>query len=164
MDNEDAAHHHAGPRPAEIIAAQQVQPHVETLKKGILQLLAAAEAYGRIPDEVDGLINTVRRRFTELWKEGKIRPTELTRLNRRGNPETVWVLGRDDAGMTAARVKPAARIQALEAMVLKLTVAGQDLRGRLWHHAEHPYTHSYSAHCACDSCLVTRAFDALVQP
>ena len=44
-----------------------------------------------------GLINTIRRRFTDLWKEGKIRhhPTLLSRKNLAGNDCVSWVIGTD---------------------------------------------------------------------
>ena len=70
-----------------------------------LQILAELERCGQLtgltPDEFvemhGGLINTVRRRFTDLWKEGKIRhhPQSLTRKNSAGNQCVAWVLGND---------------------------------------------------------------------
>jgi len=63
--------------------------------------LEAAVESGLTPDEFvlkhGGLINTIRRRFTDLWKEGKIKhhPTLLTRKNLAGNDCITWVLGKD---------------------------------------------------------------------
>lgn len=99
------APHHADPRQSELFAAKKVKPHVETLKAKILRLMAESGQAGLIPDEVDGLINTIRRRFTELWKDGFIKPTDRMRANTRGNPETVWVLGRDPV-LRVTRGKP----------------------------------------------------------
>ena len=79
-----------------------------------LQILAELERCGQLtgltPDEFvemhGGLINTVRRRFTDLWKEGKIRhhPQSLTRKNSAGNQCVAWVLGNDpEAYQTRAK-------------------------------------------------------------
>ena len=79
-----------------------------------LQILSELERCGQLagltPDEFvemhGGLINTVRRRFTDLWKEGKIRhhPQSLTRKNSAGNQCVAWVLGNDpEAYQTRAK-------------------------------------------------------------
>lgn len=72
------------------------------MKEQILAALEAQGAAGLTPDEyadrTQGLINTVRRRFTDLWKEGKIKPTEQERSNAAGNATTVWSLGFDPEG------------------------------------------------------------------
>ena len=70
-----------------------------------LQILGELERAGQLagltPDEFaemhGKLINTVRRRFTDLWKEGKIRhhPKSLTRKNKAGNSCVTWVIGHD---------------------------------------------------------------------
>lgn len=168
----ETAPHHEQPRPAELAAAEKVGAHVETLKGQILWRVTNCGDAGLIPDEVPGLINTVRRRFTDLWKEGKIRPTDRTRENRHGNPETVWILGRDpkldaqarygEPGYRTSYQRLAKRVEELEDKIADLNAAGETLKKRLWYHAEHQHTHSYSDNCACASCEATRVFDALV--
>lgn len=87
---------HADPRPTETAALEKVAPHLKKMKRHIYDAVAASGADGLTPDELPCfLINTCRRRFTDLWKEGLIRPTALTRKNARGNPCTVWVIGSD---------------------------------------------------------------------
>jgi hypothetical protein len=67
----------------------------------IYEMNIAGALKGITPDEFvemnGGLINTVRRRFTDLWKEGKIlhHPDSLTRKNNAGNSCVAWVLGCD---------------------------------------------------------------------
>lgn len=98
--DQQAGHTHGDARPAELAAALTVAPHLKKMKRDIVLFTQAAGGYGITPDEVQratgGLINTIRRRFTDLWKEGQLRPTDCTRLNARGNLETIWVIGRDE--------------------------------------------------------------------
>lgn len=107
MSNEP--HLHAQPRTSEVAAAAAVAGQIVALKTGILAWAKRAGEHGLTPDEYSAetgaLINTVRRRFTDIWKAGQLRPTELTRKNRRGNPETVWVLG-EDPNVRRRQAKP----------------------------------------------------------
>ena len=93
-------HVHREGHATERMAASKADLSAQPIKRHILALLAE-EPGGITPDEYclefGGLINTVRRRFTDLWKEGKIRhhPGGLTRVNVSGNECVVWVLGED---------------------------------------------------------------------
>ncbi len=93
-------HTHRKGSSTEIQAAGKAAKSAPSIKKRILHRLSEEGPRGLTPDEFCeesiGLINTVRRRFTDLWKEGKIRhhPT-LIRKNNAGNECTVWVLGTD---------------------------------------------------------------------
>ncbi len=95
------AHTHRDGLHTEFAAAEKASMGAESIKKKILRLLTQFPT-GFTPDEfVDqdgGLINTVRRRFTDLWKEGKIKhhPYGITRTNDAHNECVVWVLGRDE--------------------------------------------------------------------
>lgn len=91
----DTPHVHADPRPTETAALEKIAPHLKKMKRDIMLAAHAAGDLGITPDEQPGLINTVRRRFTDLWKEGLIKPTGRTRNNANGNPCTVWVIGSD---------------------------------------------------------------------
>lgn len=96
---------HAQPRASELAAAEKVAPKVASIKGSIWAMISFRGDIGLTPDEysayTDRIINTVRRRFTDLWKDGIIRPTIMTRPNRRGNQETVWVVGRDENALGA---------------------------------------------------------------
>lgn len=78
---------------------------------------------GLTPDEfckeVNGLINTIRRRFTDLWKEGKIRhhPESMTRLNDSKNECVVWILGKDPNLKMSRFEKMSAEITRLQALL-----------------------------------------------
>lgn len=111
--------HHSEPRPAEYEAAILIAPHLKKMKRDIMVKAVSAGSRGLIPDEVDGLINTVRRRFTDLWIEGFLKPTESTRPNRRGRSETVWVVGKDDRRFGAKEAKDE-KIARLESRVREL--------------------------------------------
>ena len=120
--------HHDG-LPTERAALARVEPHLSTMRLRILGSITNAGDDGVTPDEwADAnraLINTVRRRFTDLWKDGHIRhhPEERTRLNAAGNECVVWVLGRDPIGQSSRGTRLAEalrRIEALEAQVRSL--------------------------------------------
>lgn len=122
------------PRPAEAAALDRIAPHLKAMKKDIMCNAIVAGDRGLIPDEFLGLINTVRRRFTELWKEGQLKPTNRTRLNRRGNQEMVWVVGRDEAGMKPRETKSATiaqlraeidRLRSIRFVFLERDVCGE---------------------------------------
>lgn len=106
-------HVHRDGHATERMAASKADLSALPIKKHILALLAE-EPRGITPDEYclkfGGLINTARRRFTDLWKEGKIRhhPDGLTRVNVSGNECVVWVLG-EDAGRKPSRFEEMAR-------------------------------------------------------
>lgn len=94
-------HTHEGGLETEVQAAIRASYRADSIKSQILNELENCGDNGLTPDEfnkaTNGLINTTRRRFTDLWKEGHIKhhPNNLTRTNDKGNECTVWVLGRD---------------------------------------------------------------------
>jgi hypothetical protein len=97
----EITHTHKSGLSTEVSAFNKASKRSESTKKKILADLEAAGADGLTPDEFllvhGGIINTVRRRFTDLWKEGKIQhhPTLLARKNPSGNECVAWVIGRD---------------------------------------------------------------------
>lgn len=99
--DEIRTHTHARGLATEVVAFNKAQKISKALKLRIIEELSICGESGMTPDEFvlayGGLINTVRRRFTDLWKEGKIRhhPDKLTRKNASGNPCVAWVLGED---------------------------------------------------------------------
>ena len=113
-------------------------------KSGILRALRHWPD-GITPDEfcdlTHGLINTVRRRFTDLWKEGMIRhhPAGVTRRNGAGNEAVVWVIGNDPDR------KPS-RVEELKAEIVRLTIRVRELE---LEKAAHPW----SAHLTARDCL-----------
>jgi hypothetical protein len=88
-------------------AFEKISPHMAPIKEKILAALSESGDEGLTPDEFadtyDLLINTVRRRFTDLWKEGKIRKTGEARVNSNGNDAIVWVLGEDPLAANSRR-------------------------------------------------------------
>ncbi len=110
--------HHAAPRAAELEAAEKVAPHLKKMKLAIFTAVVMRGQHGLTPDEFQVrsnlIINTIRRRFTDMWVEGIIKPTETTRPNARGNQETVWVVGRDEkrVGTRETNDQIIARLQA----------------------------------------------------
>jgi len=94
-------HVHSNGLPTEVQAFQKASLQIASIKSRILVEMKGAGEAGITPDEFvfkhGGLINTIRRRFTDLWKEGQIKhhPTLLTRKNTAGNDCVAWVLGRD---------------------------------------------------------------------
>jgi hypothetical protein len=94
-------HVHSNGLPTEGAAFNKASLRSDSIKSRILVELEEAGETGLTPDEFvfkhGGLINTIRRRFTDLWKDGKIKhhPTLLTRKNTAGNDCVAWVLGRD---------------------------------------------------------------------
>lgn len=108
----------------EHLAFEKVEPTISSIKAAILQSLEGADF---TPDEFAAergmLINTIRRRFVDLWKEGRVRPTDERRSNSNGNLCVVWTLGRDsNAGETRAQ-QTAKRLAWLEERVVQLTAA-----------------------------------------
>jgi hypothetical protein len=96
------SHTHSNGWASEIEAFSKALKSANSIKLQILgELERAGQLAGLTPDEFvevhGGLINTVRRRFTDLWKEGKIRhhPQALTRKNSAGNSCVAWVIGND---------------------------------------------------------------------
>tara|TARA_R110000803_G_scaffold33627_13_gene73579 strand:+ start:1567 stop:2007 length:441 start_codon:yes stop_codon:yes gene_type:complete len=93
-------HTHTEPHATETLAAVKAERSALPIKKHILHRLKE-QPEGLTPDEfcdeINGLINTVRRRFTDLWKEGVIRhhPENRTRINDSKNECVVWVIGED---------------------------------------------------------------------
>lgn len=102
------AHSHAGGHSTAVTAFSKIAAGVPALKLRILADIDEAGEDGITPDEWcdrnGALINTVRRRFTDLWKDGLIRhhPAGLTAKNSAGNECVRWVAGCDPAG-TAKR-------------------------------------------------------------
>jgi hypothetical protein len=94
-------HVHSNGLPTERSAFNKASLRSDSIKSRILVELEDVGGTGLTPDEFvfkhGGLINTIRRRFTDLWKDGKIKhhPTLLTRKNTAGNDCVTWVLGRD---------------------------------------------------------------------
>jgi len=94
-------HIHSNGLPTEAAAFNKASLRMGSIKSRILEELEEAGESGLTPDEFvfkhGGLINTIRRRFTDLWKDGRIKhhPTLLTRKNGAGNDCVTWVLGRD---------------------------------------------------------------------
>ena len=112
---------------SERAALAKVAPTLASMRERILRDIQEAGDRGITPDEWcyehGALINTVRRRFTDLWKDGFIRhhPKLLERDNQAGNPCVVWVAGRDDEQKPrGATITLLQRIEALEAAVAKL--------------------------------------------
>ena len=100
--NELRTHTHSNGLETESNAFEKASKSADSIKLQILSEIGRAGALkGLTPDEFaetnNGLINTVRRRFTDLWKEGKIlhHPHLMTRKNNDGNACVAWVLGRD---------------------------------------------------------------------
>ena len=87
---------HSDAKKSEIDALLKVAPHLKKMKREIMILAHKNGERGIIPDEVPGLINTVRRRIVDLWKEGLLKATDRMRKNKRGNNETIWIPGRDE--------------------------------------------------------------------
>lgn len=94
-------HIHSRGLMTEVLAFERAAAVSKTMKSRILEDLKRSGDAGLTPDEwaeANGaLINTVRRRFTDLWKAGQIRhhPGDLTRKNSSGNACVAWVLGAD---------------------------------------------------------------------
>jgi len=103
-------HVHSDGLSTEIAAFAKASRKSNSIKLKILVKLKEAAEMGLTPDEFvfrhGGLINTIRRRFTDLWKEGKIKhhPNLLARKNGAGNDCVTWVLGRD-TGLTSWKPK-----------------------------------------------------------
>jgi len=103
-------HVHSDGLSTEIAAFAKASRKSNSIKLKILVKLKEAAEMGLTPDEFvfrhGGLINTIRRRFTDLWKEGKIKhhPNLLARKNGAGNDCVTWVLGRD-TGLTTWKPK-----------------------------------------------------------
>lgn len=103
MDLDPQSHQHAAPWSGEAAALAKASLQAPAMWEQILLELREAGPAGLTPDEFAEahlkLINTVRRRFTDLWKSGQIRhhPEGLHRPNADRNPCVVWVLGEDVA-------------------------------------------------------------------
>jgi hypothetical protein len=113
----ERTHTHSPGLETETLAAAKTLLSVASMRNRIMQELSEAGEWGLTPDEYakrhESLINTVRRRFTDLWKDGLIRhhPDGRTRLNSDLNECIVWVTGCDPgaSGMTESRI---ARLRA----------------------------------------------------
>lgn len=101
MTDDFRTHVHGNGLPTEVAAFNKASKRSASIKFQILVELRKAGEGGLTPDEFvlmhGGLINTIRRRFTDLWKDGKIRhhPTLLSRKNLAGNDCVSWVIGTD---------------------------------------------------------------------
>jgi hypothetical protein len=88
---------HTHGQDTEIAAFHRASKTSHSMRARILR--AIEESGGMTPDEFaegwGGLINTVRRRFTDLWKDGFIKHGSETRKNASGNDCVVWVMGED---------------------------------------------------------------------
>jgi hypothetical protein len=96
----------------EVDAFVKASKRMDSTKLKIIFEIGCAGANGLTPDEFvenhGGLINTVRRRFTDLWKEGKIQhhPILLERKNRAGNNCVTWVIGKDEKPVPRKSKRP----------------------------------------------------------
>jgi|GEM_PF-4112900 len=119
-------HSHSKGLSTERLAAGKSEAGALPIKERILARLEELPE-GMTPDEfceeTNALINTIRRRFTDLWKEGKIRhhSETLTRLNGSGNECVVWVLGDDPSRKTSRHEQMKHEIHRLRQL---LTVHG----------------------------------------
>ena len=106
---------HGDPRATEVEALARVAPHLKSTKHDILEALQIRGELGLTPEEYQAVtgrvLNTVRRRFTDLWKEGKIRHSAKARKNELGNRSTVWVMGRDPQ-LEQSRAQAMAKVRA----------------------------------------------------
>jgi hypothetical protein len=127
--NTTEPHVHAVPKEAEAAAAAAVAPHIAGIKVVILALMKTAGDAGLIASEVPGLINTVRRRFVDLQKDGLIKPNGQTRANERGKLETVYVLGKDEKSLGAAAKIHANALRDARGAVAWLSAEYLDGRG-----------------------------------
>ena len=99
-------HTHRNGLQTEVDAFVKASKRMDSTKLKIIFEIGCAGANGLTPDEFveihGGLINTVRRRFTDLWKEGKIKhhPILLERKNRAGNNCVTWVIGKDEKSVS----------------------------------------------------------------
>lgn len=115
-------------------ALERVEPHLSSMRARILAAISAAGERGLLPDEWAAenraLINTARRRFTDLWKDGMIRhhPAKIERPNAAGNPCVVWVAGADPQGTRTREQSMREEIARLRAKVEQLERELADLR------------------------------------
>jgi hypothetical protein len=105
-------HTHTNGWTTEIEAFTKALKSANSIKLKILEEIhRAGNVRGLTPDEFvemhGGLINTIRRRFTDLWKEGMIchHPEAVTRENSAGNKCVSWVLGNDPTSTFQKRTK-----------------------------------------------------------
>ena len=110
--NELRTHTHSNGLMTEVLAFERANKVSKSIKVKILEELQQVGELGLTPDEFvemhGGLINTIRRRFTDLWKAGQIRhhPEGLTRKNLSGNACVTWVLGVDPAALQKSPQRP----------------------------------------------------------
>ena len=136
-------HVHAPGTATEHAAFDKVEPHIESIKQRILAELAIHDATpDEFTDEHGLLLNTVRRLFVDLWKEGKIRKTGADRKNSQGNPCEVWTLGADpDAALTREDRHDTAALSAKDDEIDQLKAEIERLKAELtkvtgWQHCE----------------------------
>ena len=96
---------HSDPKKSEVEALLKVAPHLKKMKRDIMIAAHYNGEHGIIPDEMPGLINTIRRRFTDLWKEGFLKQTDRFRKNKSGNSVMVWIPGRDEKAFEVKETK-----------------------------------------------------------
>ena len=110
--NDLNTHTHRNGLQTEVDAFVKASKRMDSTKLKIIFEIGCAGANGLTPDEFvennGGLINTVRRRFTDLWKEGKIKhhPILLERKNRAGNNCVTWVIGKDEKPVPRKSKRP----------------------------------------------------------
>lgn len=96
------AHTHRDGIHTEFSAAEKAEKTAESVKVQIINRLLKEAPNGLAPEELctelDVLLSTVRRRITDLWKEGQIKhhPDMLARINADKNECVVWVIGEDE--------------------------------------------------------------------
>ena len=105
-------HTHTDAWTTEIEAFAKALKSANSTKLKILEEIhRAGNVQGLTPDEFvemhGGLINTIRRRFTDLWKEGMIchHLEAVTRKNSAGNKCVSWILGNDPTSTFQKRAK-----------------------------------------------------------
>lgn len=111
-----STHVHGGGLVTESFAYAKASRGIKAMRDRILQDIVDAGDVGMTPDEWcdrnGALINTVRRRFTDLWKEGLIKhhPDAATSLNADGNHCVRWVVGTDSNAVRHISAKKALRV------------------------------------------------------
>ncbi len=132
-------HTHSKGLASERKAADKAKYTVGSIKYNVLTTLEKAGDYGCTPDEFNdtsgGLINTTRRRFTDLWKDGRIKhhPGDIFRINKAGNDCVVWVLGEDKNKKLSRYALMQLEIKRLKKLLRKNNInpkTGKQIKGK----------------------------------
>ena len=131
------SHQHRDAHRGEAAACDKAMRGASNMKARILACIVGAGEHGLTPDEysvnTDALINTVRRRITDLWKDGLVRhhPEGLHRINDAENECIVWVAGRDPNGTMTRFEKDQKLIRDQVAEIERLVLRIKDLEDGL---------------------------------